>query len=193
MWGDLTLELGLWVFGSPGRLQLPTFGSVGFTLTLIPKWGCDIPTFGSVGFALTLIPKWGCDSVQFSCYKLFNIHEPYDNLIAATCEGLLGHLHTTNLVERFVCTLWSGWLYYVIFLTTLYDIIFLWWSYICNNDQMSLLNFNLKLPFFHPCKTRVLCKWNSIIFLKGEFHIIRNSIYILFFFQGLPSMLMLLS
>ncbi len=28
-------------FRSLGRLQLPTPGSVDFTLTLIPKWGCD--------------------------------------------------------------------------------------------------------------------------------------------------------
>jgi hypothetical protein len=41
MQGDLTPEIELWVFGSPGGLQLPTFGSVGFTLTLSPKWGCD--------------------------------------------------------------------------------------------------------------------------------------------------------
>ncbi len=41
MRGDLTPEVKLWVFGSSGRLQLPTFGSVGFTLTFIPKWGCD--------------------------------------------------------------------------------------------------------------------------------------------------------
>jgi hypothetical protein len=41
MRGVLTLGLELWIFGSPGRLQFPTLGSVGFTLTLIPKWGCD--------------------------------------------------------------------------------------------------------------------------------------------------------
>jgi hypothetical protein len=41
MWGDLTPAFALWVFGSPGGLQLPTFGSVGFTLTFSPKWGCD--------------------------------------------------------------------------------------------------------------------------------------------------------
>ncbi len=33
------LEFELWVFGRPAGLQLPTFGSVGFTFTLIPKWG----------------------------------------------------------------------------------------------------------------------------------------------------------
>jgi hypothetical protein len=43
MRGDLTPQIELWVFGSPGGLQLPTFGSVGFTLTLSPKWGCDSP------------------------------------------------------------------------------------------------------------------------------------------------------
>jgi hypothetical protein len=41
MRGVLALQLELWVFGSPGGLQVPTFGSVGFTLTLSPKWGCD--------------------------------------------------------------------------------------------------------------------------------------------------------
>ncbi len=39
--GDLTPTIELWIFGSPEGLQLPTFGSVGFTLTLSPKWGCD--------------------------------------------------------------------------------------------------------------------------------------------------------
>jgi hypothetical protein len=42
MQGDLTPAIELCVFGSPGGLQLPTFGSVGFTFTLSPKWGCDI-------------------------------------------------------------------------------------------------------------------------------------------------------
>jgi hypothetical protein len=42
MQGVLTPELELWVFESPRGLQIPTFGSVGFTLTLSPKWGCDI-------------------------------------------------------------------------------------------------------------------------------------------------------
>ncbi len=41
MRGDLTPAIELWILGSPGGLQLPTFGSVGFTLTLSPKWGCD--------------------------------------------------------------------------------------------------------------------------------------------------------
>jgi hypothetical protein len=39
--GVLTLAIELWVFKSPGGLQLPTFGSVSFILTLNPKWGCD--------------------------------------------------------------------------------------------------------------------------------------------------------
>jgi hypothetical protein len=38
----LTPAIELWVFGSPGGFQLPTFGSVSFILTLIPKWSCDI-------------------------------------------------------------------------------------------------------------------------------------------------------
>jgi hypothetical protein len=41
MRGVLALQLELLVFKSPGGLQVPTFGSVGFTLTLNPKWGCD--------------------------------------------------------------------------------------------------------------------------------------------------------
>jgi hypothetical protein len=41
MQGDLTPAIALSIFGNPGGLQLPTFGSVGFTLTLSPKWGCD--------------------------------------------------------------------------------------------------------------------------------------------------------
>jgi hypothetical protein len=41
MQGDLTPEIELRVFGSPGGLHFPTFESVGFTLTLSPKWGCD--------------------------------------------------------------------------------------------------------------------------------------------------------
>ncbi len=34
MRGVLALQLELWIFESPGGLQVPTFGSVGFTLTL---------------------------------------------------------------------------------------------------------------------------------------------------------------
>jgi len=41
MQGVLTLAIKLRVFGSPGGLQVPTFGSVSFILTLSPKWGCD--------------------------------------------------------------------------------------------------------------------------------------------------------
>jgi hypothetical protein len=41
MRGVLALVIELWIFGSPKGLQLPTFGNVGFTLTLSPKWGCD--------------------------------------------------------------------------------------------------------------------------------------------------------
>jgi hypothetical protein len=41
MRGVLALQLELYIFGSPRGLQVPTFGSVGFTLTLSPKWGCD--------------------------------------------------------------------------------------------------------------------------------------------------------
>ncbi len=41
MQGVLTSELELWVFGSLEGLQVLTFGSVSFILTLNPKWGCD--------------------------------------------------------------------------------------------------------------------------------------------------------
>jgi len=41
MKGFLTPAIKLLVFGSPGGLQVPTFGSVSFILTLNPKWGCD--------------------------------------------------------------------------------------------------------------------------------------------------------
>jgi hypothetical protein len=41
MWDVLTPAIELWVFGSPEGLQFLTFGSVGFTFTLSPKWGCD--------------------------------------------------------------------------------------------------------------------------------------------------------
>jgi hypothetical protein len=41
MRGVLTPAIELWVFGSPRGLQVPTFGSVSFILTLNPKWGCD--------------------------------------------------------------------------------------------------------------------------------------------------------
>jgi hypothetical protein len=41
MQGVLTPEIKLKVFGSPRGLQVPTFGSVSFMLTLHPKWGYD--------------------------------------------------------------------------------------------------------------------------------------------------------
>jgi len=41
MQGVLTLAIKLWVFGSPGGLQVSTFGSLSFIFTLSPKWGCD--------------------------------------------------------------------------------------------------------------------------------------------------------
>jgi hypothetical protein len=49
MRGDLNPAIELWVFGSPEGLQLPIFGSVGFTLTLSPKWGCDRGIVGIKG------------------------------------------------------------------------------------------------------------------------------------------------
>jgi hypothetical protein len=41
MQGVLSPEIELYIFGSPRGLQVPTFGSVNFILTLNPKWGCD--------------------------------------------------------------------------------------------------------------------------------------------------------
>ncbi len=54
MRGVLAFQLELWVFGSPGGLQVPTFGSVGFTFTLSPRWGCDtyVVTYSSFCFSL---------------------------------------------------------------------------------------------------------------------------------------------
>jgi hypothetical protein len=40
--GVLTPTIKLWIFGSQGGLQVPTFGSVSFILTLTSKWGCDM-------------------------------------------------------------------------------------------------------------------------------------------------------
>jgi hypothetical protein len=45
MQGVLTPAIKLCVFGNPGRLQVPTFGSVSFILTLASKWGCDSASF----------------------------------------------------------------------------------------------------------------------------------------------------
>jgi hypothetical protein len=42
MQGVLTPIIKIWVFGSLGGPQVPTFGSVSFILTLASKWGCDI-------------------------------------------------------------------------------------------------------------------------------------------------------
>jgi hypothetical protein len=49
----LTSAIELWSCGSPGGLQVPTFGSVSLILTLASKWGCDIgsaSTFLSIYF-----------------------------------------------------------------------------------------------------------------------------------------------
>jgi hypothetical protein len=39
--GVLTSIIELWSCGSPGGLQVPTFGSASLILTLASKWGCD--------------------------------------------------------------------------------------------------------------------------------------------------------
>jgi len=41
MQGVLAPTIELWIFGSPGGLQVSTFGSVSFILTLSSKWVCD--------------------------------------------------------------------------------------------------------------------------------------------------------
>jgi hypothetical protein len=41
MQGFFTPTIKLWIFGSPEGLQVPTFGSVTFILTLTSKWGCN--------------------------------------------------------------------------------------------------------------------------------------------------------
>jgi len=48
----------LWSCGSPGGLQVPTFGSVSLILTLTPKWGCDIVFYFS--FILWYLANNGC-------------------------------------------------------------------------------------------------------------------------------------
>jgi hypothetical protein len=39
--GVSTPTIELWSFESPGGLQVPTFGSASFILTLASKWGCN--------------------------------------------------------------------------------------------------------------------------------------------------------
>jgi hypothetical protein len=39
--GILPSAVELWSCGSPGGLQIPTFGNVSLILTLASKWGCD--------------------------------------------------------------------------------------------------------------------------------------------------------
>jgi len=48
MQGVLTPTIALWVFGSPGGLPSPIFGSVSGDLTLPSKWGCDILCWTSI-------------------------------------------------------------------------------------------------------------------------------------------------
>jgi hypothetical protein len=54
MRGVLTLAIKLWIFGSPGGLQVPIFGNVSFILTLNPKWGYDTRPKGQ----LELLTLW---------------------------------------------------------------------------------------------------------------------------------------
>jgi hypothetical protein len=65
-------ELGLWVFGSPGRLQLPTFGSVGFTLTPISKWGCDTITYSHVLFQMEKLFKCQENKICLNINREYN-------------------------------------------------------------------------------------------------------------------------
>jgi hypothetical protein len=74
----LTPTIELWVFGSLGGLQLPTFGSVSFIPTLIPKWGCDISSKSHplasllehrANFAYTTIVHFASGSVIWSPFE----------------------------------------------------------------------------------------------------------------------------
>ncbi len=51
MQGVLTLAIALWVFGSPGGLPSPIFGSVSGNLTLPSKWGCNNKDLTLLGFS----------------------------------------------------------------------------------------------------------------------------------------------
>jgi hypothetical protein len=77
MRGDLTPALALWVFGSPGGLQLPTFGSVGITLTLSPKWGYD-RTWESAGTPET--SEFDCKGQNTSPWAVLYIIEKLSKL-----------------------------------------------------------------------------------------------------------------
>jgi hypothetical protein len=63
--GVLTPIIELWVFGSPGGLSSPIFGSVSGDLTLPSKWGCDIPSHCTANpLARGPLPSWP-SSTQF--------------------------------------------------------------------------------------------------------------------------------
>jgi hypothetical protein len=72
MRGDLTPQIVFWVFGSPGGLQVPTFGSVGFTLTLSPKWDCD--TFYTLEYPLSYSHN-NCDGDVIVVPSTMGIHQ----------------------------------------------------------------------------------------------------------------------
>jgi hypothetical protein len=50
MQGVLTPAIVFWIFGSPGGLPSPIFGSVSGDLTLPSKWGCDMWHTSTISF-----------------------------------------------------------------------------------------------------------------------------------------------
>jgi hypothetical protein len=68
--GVLPSAVELWSCGSPGGLQVPTFGSVSLILTLCPKWGCDIGD--PILLFPTLDPTW---TSILRCYRPHQIRD----------------------------------------------------------------------------------------------------------------------
>ncbi len=104
MQGVLTPELELWIFGSPGGLQVPTFGNVSFILTLNPKWGCDkCGLFTRVPLSLCVWiwdwwrlmtwckAKWCCNWV-FSVVTRIQILDPICGSCTKCCLGIFPFL-----------------------------------------------------------------------------------------------------
>jgi hypothetical protein len=81
MQGYLTPEIELSVFRSPGGLQLLTFGSVGFTFTLSPKWGCDTSIeslWGLFGRKIMIDLKSSCKETKILGHCLGNYFHVWD-------------------------------------------------------------------------------------------------------------------
>jgi hypothetical protein len=95
MQGVLTPAIKLWVSESPRGLQVPTFGSVSFILTLSPKWGCNNHYIG----------KW---FLEFDA--IFEVHSP--NKFLSNFSFLLQAFKTWFLVMDPSCFIgesrWQG-------------------------------------------------------------------------------------